>query len=375
MKKLFRMFVLFLFILVLPTKLSHAAVTSFFDLDGNVPVTAINPSSNNEVDAYKIGHHYAVSLSNETGYSIEDAIPIAVTTPGVLKLQISNAVNGAAINGALFSDSDCQKQVSYFTPVFQETYISTAATYYLKIFENQTDAGLYLHITTSLVGANEFTANTGHPYVIALKSLSAPQYIPFSVTGTRKITATYSAPFGGYVTLCNSSKMPLTDAVYVNESTSELKNAVFAVKKGTYYLMISSPSNVVTLSINEQVITEKSGTKKEKAGTIKKGKKVLGTSLITDSSGKIDWYKVTLKKDAPVTLKFNSNISSGLMQVTIYGNQQKYKRTFAMCGMNSCDTIYLKDSKTDKLPKGTYYIQIKKSSQITSGDYSIEYCK
>jgi hypothetical protein len=98
-----------------------------------------------------------------------------------------------------------------------------------------------------------------------------------------------------------------------------------------------------------------------------------GLILTTDKKGKEDWYKITLTKDQAVELILTGDVS-GDISLTFYDSDNSL---FGKLYVNEYTTEdsgvpYVSTSKSQKLPKGTYYLKVTKDGSSTSGSYSVK---
>ncbi len=176
------------------------------------------------------------------------------------------------------------------------------------------------------------------------------------------------------VTLMNSKLKALEESSnFVNADTE--KYVTYALKKGTYYIKVTSEKKFV-LAAAVQAVSEKSGTSKKKAVTIKSGKAVKGLMCAGEKASKADWYKfkVTKSKVLKLTIEVNSN---GYFEYYIYG--PSYPKGARLGSLKDQKGTYysinLRTNKKAKIKTGTYYIKAVRtsSSPKSSGLYSVKW--
>ncbi|MDO4553815.1 MAG: hypothetical protein Q4B70_01560 [Lachnospiraceae bacterium] len=137
----------------------------------------------------------------------------------------------------------------------------------------------------------------------------------------------------------------------------------FAVKKGTYYIQVPSYYKV-DIRYTFVNVKEKSGSKKSKAVTIKKNKTAKGTLQFGESLSKTDWYKIKLTKKQKVNIYFTGGATYFLNLEIIPASKKTMiinNRTSICIGTNVWKSA-------GKLPKGTYYIKVNRSTVSSKED-------
>jgi transcriptional accessory protein Tex/SPT6 len=179
---------------------------------------------------------------------------------------------------------------------------------------------------------------------------------------------------GTYITLCNSSKKAITNEI---SSSTISDTKIFAVKKGTYYLKVTTNSYWLRMKTSQESATDQSGSSKSKAANLTLGKDKSGLIFLEDKSSKYDWFKFTLTKATAVDLEISGSCSAGtiyyeLTSSSIDGTLEGY-----LSGVGSYDetplNYYTSDGKIHtSLPKGTYYIKVYKKSAKSCGTYFVK---
>lgn len=193
---------------------------------------------------------------------------------------------------------------------------------------------------------------------------------------TAKMASTYYADFvQGYWTLYNKTKKAAVSPQKLystNYTDSYYYTNVYGVKKGTtYYLQVLSDGGV-KIDAAFTKVTDKSGTKKAKALSVKKGKAVTGLIRVGDKNS--DWYKITLTKKQKLSINItpyaNDTISVNIVGPGISGSDTITSNYY---GEKCPYTIVDKHHKPTKASTGTYYVQIKPTKKSTSGYYKISW--
>lgn len=173
------------------------------------------------------------------------------------------------------------------------------------------------------------------------------------------------------IVLCNSKKKVISLNVE-NHALSDNK-AIFAVKKGTYYLKVKDVKGGYQISSTFSSVTDKSGSSKGKAKKLKVGgKKVKGVVLATEKKSKYDWYKFTLKKSSYVRIDFSGSTTGNSkmkLEVIPPASNVKFKKK-AVLQFSGIDSNGSGQAST-AWPAGTWYIRVNKSASKGSGVYAL----
>lgn len=246
-------------------------------------------------------------------------------------------------------------------------------TYYIQFPENKYEISLVFYTNRSRIikSGQNIAAYTdyNHPIYYTYKA-SNNGYI------TLKTSSLVDTMFLPEVTLCNSKGKAITDSKSNHENTDTI---VYAVKKNTTYkIKVTSKdpygSHYYGFSIKYTARTEKSGTSKRNAVTLKLGKTTTGLVFAEDKESAEDWYKVTINKRQKVTLYYSGSITSGSMLFDVFDSKGKSYASYsvvASVGTKDKDSLTRKGNGKE-LPKGTYYIRIKKTRKSACGVYSIQ---
>jgi hypothetical protein len=86
----------------------------------------------------------------------------------------------------------------------------------------------------------------------------------------------------------------------------------------------------------------------------------------------VDWYKITLTKSQEVDITFTGSVSSGRISLEFYGGSIGGSVNESISSVDVDASFSPITLRSDKVPKGTYYIKITKDSTITSGFYNLK---
>ncbi|MDO4553617.1 MAG: hypothetical protein Q4B70_00550 [Lachnospiraceae bacterium] len=171
----------------------------------------------------------------------------------------------------------------------------------------------------------------------------------------------------------------------INENWPDLSSEThyYAVKKGVYYIRVPVSGQTpyqYQLRYDFVKVSEKSGTKKSKAVTIKKNKTITGLIQSGEALKKYDWYKIKLTKAQKVTLSFTGYGTDYICYEVIPANK---KAEISLISLNSAAKEYSlnqtnKYKTFKKLAKGTYYIRVYKNTggtaaKVDCGMYKIKW--
>jgi hypothetical protein len=279
----------------------------------------------------------------------------------------------------IYTDAACTNYLSSYDYDGYTGYkVKKAGTYYVKFqVSDSTSDGVtpyYFGFYSQLEDSSNRTLKNKQWIYSSYIDTSKDLYYKVSASKAGSITFNLKTEYSSYVTLFNSSKKAISEKVYVPATSGK---AVFAVKKGTYYVKVKPSSDYVFVKSTFKAITDKSGSKKSKAKSLTVGGKAISASVLaTDKKGASDWYKFTNKKTKKIMVTFTGSVSSGEIELEFFNAKGE---SFGTVKINSVDedasfnpysASYLSTSKT--LPKGTYYIKVTKKSTKTSGTYSLK---
>ena len=276
------------------------------------------------------------------------------------------------VNFGVFKDAALTQSVDSWTNVSADGEsvngrafkITEAGTYYLGVYSFINSASSAKNYEVLSLAAyskgTDRTLSNGKWTAVGQKD-DQTNYFKFKATSTGYIKVNNSDRV--YVTLCSSGKKALSG------ETLNLYDPVYGVKKGnTYYVKVRAlynTSGMYQLKVTNTGVSEKSGTTKSKAVTIKKGSTKKGT--ITAGSSKADWYKfkLTSKKTVKMTIKGATNDQ---LKIAVYDGKKVVKTSTIY---NSTKSITL--TSVGKWSKGTYHIKVYRGNSKSSGWYSLKW--
>lgn len=337
-------------------------------VQGSIPVK-MAVTGTESVDAGLISYNSNNVKGNNCGYSQE----VKFSGMGTVDMAVNNdGASSGNINFGIFYDADMTNPVDTTWSaargeVVEHVFkIPAAGTYYVGLYSDKGYNTTYTYYALAVAifynGANRELSN-GKQIAVGQKD-GQTNYFKFTAVNSGYIT-TYGDKSAGYyqVALCNSSKKALSGNTYLGY------NPTYGVKKGTtYYIKVVSSYNSsggYTFKLVNNKISEKSGSKKSKAVTIKKSTTKKGT--IVAGSSQTDWYKfkLTSKKSVKIYLKGHTNDQ---LKITVYKGSKK---------IGSRIFYYSDASRTlesaGKWSKGTYYIKIQRANSKSSGWYSLKW--
>lgn len=337
---------------------------------GSIPITNITATTAPE--DLKVGgvlfsfEDELTPSSSEKGYAQE--VKFAAKGTLIMAASVEAAANSGSVEFGLYRDKALTQYVerSYAYPnsgagsrVIQ---IPAAGTYYIgmkaTISEYSANQEYGVYVAAGYANGGERTLTSGKTVAVGQKNAQT-QLFKFKATKTGYLKVQTSDSC--YVSLCNSNKKALS-----GETTSGYA-PTYGVKKGsTYWIKVRTYSNsdgVYNLRATNTAVSEKSGSSKAKAVTIKKGKTSKGTVLAGEN--KADWYKFKLtgKKAVKVIMKGETNDN---LKISIYQGSRNVKNSSFYYNSKS-----LTIKSIGKWPKGTYYVKIYRGNSKSSGHYSV----
>lgn len=352
------------------TGLKKGKATTQAVTDG-IPITNITASTTSE--DLKIGgvlfsyEDELASGSREKGYA--QAVKFSAKGTLIMAASVEAVANSGSVEFGLYRDAALTQYVdrSYAYPnsdagsrVIQ---IPAAGTYYIgvkaTITEYSANQQYLVAVAAGYANGGERTLTSGTTVAVGQKN---PQTQLFKFKATKTGYLKVQTSDSCYISLCNSKKKALS-----GETLSGYAPA-YGVKKGTtYYVKVRTTSTnsdgVYNLRATNTAVSEKSGSSKAKAVTIKKGQTLKGTVLAGEN--KADWYKFKLtgKKAVKVIMKGETNDT---LKATVYQGSRSVR---SMNFYYNSKSLTLKS--IGKWPKGTYYVKIYRGNSKSSGHYSV----
>lgn len=329
-------------------------------VDGNIGYKEI--INGNEFSSIPSG---AVSFSTGGDYYYR-----TITVPARGTIYMYAQYNSSDSNGKLIFglfEADTLKTVSAAEIDTDDGYryfmieVPKAGTYALGV--EATAAGQAIGLRAAYFNGGDRAVASGKTIFVGQMRANTTNYFKVVPSYTGYLSA---AVAGGtsQIVLCNASKNSLSG------TSDGSKDVVYGVTKGkTYYIRVTMPyantTGFYAFSVKNSKISEKSGTKKSKAVTIKKNKTIKGT--IQAGSSQADWYKFKLTSKKKVIINMKGCTNSQL-KIIVYKGSKKIK---SFIYDNSKESLLLKSS--GKWSKGTYYIKVQRANSYSSGWYSLKW--
>lgn len=298
------------------------------------------------------------------------------STPKYYQINIPKAGHIAISSNANLKVEICDsgKGIYFASNTLNPQNNKGTVTYYL----NQ---GLYYIKTTGAYNADiaamayNFYPLGSAPYSVTKKNQNVViypgdsnnyHYIKYEAPYTGYVTLT-PGEGSAYVTLCNSKRKAISSEDRLYGGNASVTTSTYGVKNGTvYYLKVKSGYNPFGLNIKTTKVSEKSGTSKKKAKTIRSNKTVKGT--IRANSNTVDWYKFKVTKKKSVNVWFKGKTNNAL-KVTVYrSNGKSIISTKINTTVNG-----RKITSIGKWPKGTYYLKVERANKKSSGYYTLKW--
>lgn len=184
------------------------------------------------------------------------------------------------------------------------------------------------------------------------------EYYKIKLSAPKKVTVQGDT---ASLELCNAKKKNL----------SYCDKAVY-LKKGTYYLCHNG-SGTYSFSYSTKKITLPKNTSRKKAKKIKLNKAVKGIFACNGGKSQSYWYKLTLKKDKQITLKYKNKVGE-FGSVTFLNAKRKLVSYLASPGGKSGKKkilYYDAHGTKKKMKKGTYYILV--GNTDVSSEFSLTF--
>lgn len=309
-------------------------------------------------------------------------LPIVVTEPGCLVMQVTPVRITESFEIRLYTDADCKSEVvgadyAYMSKYTTDTKkmdfkLKQAGTYYLKAKFNYTvakeanscDISTYAYrgTATDINSEAQLWKNPDssfanyHRMVVGQGGLVT--LTGFSMSDDRTTNNGLS------VSICDANKAELT--------SDWLKYGEYAhitLKAGTYYVA-TKEDDMYSISFGVTPFKNQGATKKSKAKLIKPGKTVQGYMHYEAPANTKRWFKVKLTKKKKLKLVISNYSDHGWLRVQVTSNNKRFITKSSM--VDAGKKLIL--SSSGKLSKGTYYVCAEKAYDYDSA-YKIKYCK
>lgn len=333
------------------------------------------------------GNYPILGVAAQFSFTSEDKLdssyagrifPVTFSAPGYILLECMLYSGSTGGRVELYADAECTSRVDYScymsgynTVDSEEIAIPYAGTYYIKVSQSYwLDFSNVALIAVNYYPNKEVTLTSGLIYQVGCQD--SAEYFKYVAKSNGYVTFELFKDDNSifdtsmYVEICNSGKKSLSRQNYLYTQDASI---VFGVKKGvTYYFKVTGASELIAVRCTEKAVTEKSGTSRKKAKTLKQNKNTSGTIVAGDKTA--DWYKIKVTKSKKLTFKVSGSCS-GSFKLTLYkSNGKKWATGTTMINdVNDSDSI-----KTNKkVTKGTYYIKVERSDSLSSGYYTLKW--
>lgn len=354
----------------------NAEQSAIVDVSTEQPVSEMKAhivTTGDSKDLKKISQ-YVVGMTSDL---TELIVPLKIEAAGVLQYNFEEESDSVEVE--LYSDQACTKQLDY-NRYNGYAEIPKAGTYYLKFENSYGDYGaeevvnLTGDFSCQLYASAAGKLKMGTWKATGIWDSTKAVYYQVDVTKTGILKVEMNAEnTGTYITLCNSSKKAITDEM---SSSTISDTKIFAVKKGTYYLKVTTNSFWLRMKTSQESATDQSGSSKSKAANLTLGKDKSGLIFLEDKTTKYDWFKFTLTKATAVDLEISGSCSAGTIYYELTSSSIGGTLDGYLSGVGSYDETPLNYTSNGKfyttLPKGTYYIKVYKNSAKTCGTYFVK---
>lgn len=342
-------------------------------------ITAVNVKTGKETPASE--NTYTGKIGTADGYNTSSVVEIKTDCSGLLKFGYKGN-NSETVYMTLYSDAALTSEVGItstesstkesFTDGFS---IPEAGVYYLEL-KSYGNSDIDYTITPYIVSADDSTLEDKEAKVVSLTGYDDSNYykITLNKAGAVAVCTTDADGKDCYADVDIYKKVN-GEMKLVSEGEASVDGTVSGLGKGTYYIKLSEGSSDYYLIGYEFIsISEKSGSSKAKAGTMKIGKASKGLILATDKTSKADWYKIKTTKSKEVTVTFSGEVNGGVTLEFMDASGDSFGRLYISDYTKSDSAspyVGTWGSSSGKLPKGTYYMKVTKDSSDVSGYYTI----
>ncbi|BCN32036.1 pre-peptidase C-terminal domain-containing protein [Anaeromicropila herbilytica] len=251
--------------------------------------------------------------------------------------------------------------------------VPAAGTYYMKLSMKDyagAEKLLYNLYTLSFSGEDRALKTNDQVMVSAIDNSPIYYKVTPAKDGLLTIDVTDATDYSmkeAKLTLCDANKKVISNTYDMKKKED---GVAFAVTKGDYYISLAATAtkdtkpSLYTISTYYNNITKKSGSDRSSAKKIYLGKEVNGLQALNEN--KADWYQIKTSKQKKLKIELSNIMTSGNLKVTLYDKNNK-----AITCTTSKKSSQLTYTTKSKLAKGTYYIKIEKSTEATSGSYTL----
>ena len=296
--------------------------------------------------------------------------PVKIAKSGVLSLSLSPDFFKNQYRISLYGDSDLKEHLA--TYYYDSTKASTpitfklakAQTYYIEIESHEANIPTNSVTVTPILYGNSNRQIYANQTICSYSTKEQGAIFYKIVAKGNGILKFSSSDAGVKVQLLNGNKKAISSVSTLRNSQSPTS---YTVKKGTYYLKVTSP-DVYHFTYQFLGMTVQAGHSIQIAKQISFGRTYKGMGYLLQSTNQADWYKFKLYKYKKVALKFHVS-DDAAFRITIYDTNKHPlpSGSFAL-PVDGSSTLLLKSAAAWK--PGTYYIKINKTKQNTSGYYT-----
>ncbi len=366
--------VMMLLAFLLSVKVNHVEAAG-----GELKAVTIS-TGKEDVSAGSITGRMAASEVNE--YVRGDVIKVKTDCAGLISFHFSSN-SSDDISFTLCSDEALQNELAYTKLEASSEEKTTvglavpkAGTYYLELLSFSTEDIDYT-ISADIYSAEDDSLANGKAKLVTLLDNKDSNYYKFTMNqaGAIKVYTTYANGKECYidVDICQKSGESYKT---ISSLEAVAEGSSIGLAKGTYYIKLSNGSDAYySVKYAVSVSSDKSGSTKQKAASLKLGTASKGVIAIQDKTSKADWYKIKLTKAQAVTLSLSGDVT-GIVSLDFYDSKDGYYGGLFVSKYTKEDAgepySIINGSKSKKLGKGTYYIKITKDDSKTSGSYSVK---
>lgn len=301
--------------------------------------------------------------------SVDDLlVPVVFNQKGIVLYNIVAKHENIKMAGKYKLSSDVDGKLKIATKN-NRAYIPKAGTYYIRIssetFSRESDSrylGIFAFVTNSNV-----TLKNKVKVVSSIVNSKKPIYYKVTVNKNAKLQFELATDGKANVTLCNKKKSAITSAKKVNKSGK----MIYALKKGSYYLKVSSSKGFLTAKATMTPVSKEIGRKQSSALKVNINKKASsGLVYAQDKKDTVYWFCLNNKKDQPIYMNVTTDFTSGKVKMEVVSSEGKnFGSKILENGLNRSKrfTLYSSSEEGKKLPKGTYFIKFTKVEKNANG--------
>lgn len=372
MKRVKQLLIAMLVIMLTISPLTASATVT--DLAGNPRTVEVVPIDT-ITDLDKYNNTAANIITMDVG-QMDELMRIDVEKTGALYVY-AGIIEGAAAAPtiALYKDEQATQAI---TPIDSQSgttgitkdFAVSAGTYYLKLSRTDAATTAKYELAAGNVNGEAKTLVQNKPVLGFSKNGTKSTYYKIVAGSASRLdieTILASKTGTAYITLCNSKKTAISNQLSISGNGS----AHYAVKKGTYYVRVSTGSGLYEMNRKMAAVSTKAGATKAQARLLSKGGnsvKAKGLMTINDTAKKIDWYKVKLTKKQSVSFQIAGDCFGTISMEIIPAKGKLY-------GTNKVSISEYKSGagikSSGSWSAGTYYIKVTKSAKTASGYYEL----